>query len=150
MTMTEATTQSTRLLQALEQRPLTTLEIITRLGIIRPAAVVHILRGGGWTIETEMIEVQNRWREKCKVARYTLTNPAQLKWKPSEALYIPEDGWTPGQAACTAAVFPDGIPWEPPERHLVTEPDPDEPPPFTDADTDIDDLGHHTDQMKLI
>ncbi len=66
------TTQTARLLTALKQHPMTTLEVINRLGIIRPASTVNILRGMGYSIETEMIDVRNRWNEKCNVAKYRL------------------------------------------------------------------------------
>jgi hypothetical protein len=85
--------QQDRLLAALRTQPLTTLEIINRLGIIRPAAVVHRLRAKYLTIETEIIEVKNRWGEICHVAKYRLFEGGQVK--PKEKMVIPKDGWKP-------------------------------------------------------
>ena len=62
-------TQNTRLLSALKKAPMTTLQIINQLGIIRPAARVEELRSVH-RIETRMVEVENRFGEACRVAQY--------------------------------------------------------------------------------
>ena len=62
-------TQNTRLLSALKKAPMTTLQIINQLGIIRPAARVEELRSVH-KIETRMVEVENRFGEACRVAQY--------------------------------------------------------------------------------
>ena len=65
-------TQCQRLLRALRQYPMTSLDIINGLGILRPASRVHELRLSGVDIHTEMVKVKNRYGEECCVARYTL------------------------------------------------------------------------------
>lgn len=62
--------QNERLLQALKRRPLTTRQIEHQLAIGRPAARVHELRGMGHCIEAEIVEVRNRFGQRCRVARY--------------------------------------------------------------------------------
>lgn len=42
------------------------------LGITRLASRVHEMRAVGIPIEREMVEVQNRKGETCRVARYTI------------------------------------------------------------------------------
>ena len=64
--------QNTRLLSALKQSPLTTLQIIKHAGIIRPAARILELREQGHNIRTTMIECKNRFGDSCRVARYSL------------------------------------------------------------------------------
>ena len=72
MRETKTNTQEARLIAALKYRPMTTLEIIVSLGIVRPAAVVLNLRRAGWDIDKEMVGVKNRFGEDCRVARYRL------------------------------------------------------------------------------
>ena len=42
------------------------------LGCRRLASRIHDLKVQGYPIKSEMITVKNRWKEKCRVARYTL------------------------------------------------------------------------------
>ena len=61
--------QNSMLLRELKNRPMTTLQIIRELGIIRPAARVEELRYNH-KIETRMVKVENRFGDTCRVARY--------------------------------------------------------------------------------
>ena len=61
--------QNSRLLSALKKHPMTTLEIIRDLAIVRPAARIAELRDSN-RIDTRMIEVTNRFGDVCRVARY--------------------------------------------------------------------------------
>lgn len=63
-------TQRDRLLAALKRRPMTTAEIREQLGIGMPATRVYELRHEGEDIETEKVEVRNRFGELSRVARY--------------------------------------------------------------------------------
>lgn len=64
--------QCRALLQALRTRPMTSLDILQSLGIYRASARVHDLRNEGERIATELITVDNRGGESCRVARYSL------------------------------------------------------------------------------
>jgi translation initiation factor 1 (eIF-1/SUI1) len=44
------------------------------IGITRLASRIHDIKAVGITVEKEMIEVQNRKGETCRVARYTIPN----------------------------------------------------------------------------
>ena len=50
---------------------LTPMDAFSEHGITRLAARVHELRRDGFEIETEMIEVRNRFGMKCNVAQYS-------------------------------------------------------------------------------
>lgn len=64
--------QCERLLSALRNGPMTTLEIEVQLGIGRPAAVVLKLKNNGHNIITTMVDRKNRIGEDTRVAEYTL------------------------------------------------------------------------------
>jgi hypothetical protein len=70
------TPQAQRLLAAIERVPLTTLEIQRQLGIGRAAARVYELREElepqGRTVSTELVPVENRFKERARVARYSV------------------------------------------------------------------------------
>lgn len=51
---------------------LTQFESIQKLGILRLASRIDELRQSGHKIKTEMIQVENRYGEKCHVANYIL------------------------------------------------------------------------------
>ena len=53
---------------------ITSVEAWTELGIWRCASRIHDLKKMGADIETRMITVINRFGEKCKVARYEISN----------------------------------------------------------------------------
>lgn len=55
------------------KRAITQLEAGDRWGIQRLGARVHDLRKAGHKIKSEMVDVYNRFGDKCRVARYTLT-----------------------------------------------------------------------------
>lgn len=64
--------QELRLLAYLKKHTcITPMSAWQELGIYRLAAVVHRLRGLGYDIETDRINVCNRFGEDCNVARYT-------------------------------------------------------------------------------
>ena len=62
-------TQNTRLLAALKNKPMTTLQIIRELGILRAASRVAELRDSH-NIETMLVKTSNRFGDTCRVARY--------------------------------------------------------------------------------
>lgn len=64
--------QCLKLLAALKNGPLTSLDIHTRLGIYRASARIYDLRGEGERIATERVTVANRDGQPCSVARYAL------------------------------------------------------------------------------
>lgn len=66
--------QTAALLEALKRRPMTALEILADLGIARASARVYDLRQDGWDVQTEMITVNNRHGDPCRVARYALAS----------------------------------------------------------------------------
>lgn len=63
--------QEIRLLAYLKQHmTIQPMEAWAKLGIYRLAAVIHRLREAGFEIETDRINVTNRFGEDCNVARY--------------------------------------------------------------------------------
>jgi hypothetical protein len=64
--------QCAQLLAALRQQPLTSLEILQKLGIYRAGARVFDLRADGHRIATDMVAVPTRERGTAHVARYAL------------------------------------------------------------------------------
>lgn len=64
--------QNAKLLAALQERPLTSLEIWRDLGIARASARVFDLRQAGFLIASQEVTVRNRDGVECRVARYTL------------------------------------------------------------------------------
>ena len=69
--------QCDRVLSYLEQgKKLTQFEAMNELGIMRLASRISDLNRDGHHIEKKMIEVTNRWGEKCHVAQYTLVRKA--------------------------------------------------------------------------
>lgn len=70
-------TQCDRVMAYLESgRKLTQFEALNELGIMRLASRISDLNRDGHVIHKEMVEVENRWGEKCRVAQYTLTRKA--------------------------------------------------------------------------
>lgn len=67
--------QTDRVLERLKKGPLTQLEALTELGVMRLGARVLELRDAGHPIITETVEVATRIAgETARVARYRLTN----------------------------------------------------------------------------
>lgn len=63
--------QEARLLGYLKQHgTITPMEAWNTLGIYRLADSVYKLRGKGFVIHTDRIDVSNRFGEDCRVARY--------------------------------------------------------------------------------
>jgi predicted XRE-type DNA-binding protein len=60
------------LTELIEKRQLTQFEAIGKLGILRLASRIDELRKEGYDIVTMMIDVKNRFGEKCRVASYSL------------------------------------------------------------------------------
>ena len=68
-----AVRQCKRILEHLEKGEiLTRLTAWQELGIMNPTARISELRSKGFDIKTKMVEVKNRWNEKCKVAEWKL------------------------------------------------------------------------------
>lgn len=73
-------TQEERVLRFWKTRKgITQLQANQYLGVSRLAAVIFDLRQKGYNIESEIIEVTNRWGEKTRVARYYLKDTKQCK-----------------------------------------------------------------------
>lgn len=70
------------LLQLKGGATVTSLEMIRLFGITRLATHIHVLRQDGWPIRTEMVEVRNRFGERCTVARYSLKPRARRRASP--------------------------------------------------------------------
>jgi hypothetical protein len=64
--------QKERILERLQEGPLTALEALENLGVMRMAARVHDLRADGHPIVCETVVVPNRFSEESRVARYSL------------------------------------------------------------------------------
>lgn len=70
-------TQTDRVLERLKKAPLTQLEALTDLGVMRLGARILELREAGHAIETETVEVATRITgETARVARYRLQDCA--------------------------------------------------------------------------
>ena len=69
-------TQKLLVLNRLKRGPLTQLQALRELGVMRLASRIDELRQSGNRIDTEMIEVEKADRTKSKVARYRLIEPA--------------------------------------------------------------------------
>lgn len=54
------------------KRGITQLKALERFGCLRLSGRIHDLREEGWPIQTNIIEVQNRYGEVSRVAEYTL------------------------------------------------------------------------------
>jgi hypothetical protein len=66
-------TQRQRLLTYLEKHDkINPIEAWRKLGIYRLGARIFDLRAEGWYITKDMVDVQNRFGETCKVAEYRL------------------------------------------------------------------------------
>lgn len=66
--------QELAVLARLRRGPLTPLQALSELGVMRLAAVVHRLKALGWDITTENIETDCRGGRTARVARYHLTD----------------------------------------------------------------------------
>ena len=51
---------------------ITALEAINDLGVLRLASRISNLKKDGYPIESEMVTVENRYGEKCRVKQYRL------------------------------------------------------------------------------
>jgi len=55
-------------------------DAIDALGILRLASRINELRERGYVIDTKMVDVHNRFRERCRVASYSLAqSPDETK-----------------------------------------------------------------------
>jgi hypothetical protein len=70
------------LLQLRGGSAITSLQMIQLFGITRLATHIHVLRQDGWPIKTEMVEVRNRFGQRCTVARYSLKPRARRRRSP--------------------------------------------------------------------
>ncbi len=64
--------QCLRILAWLRQGPLTQLEAQTELGIGRLSAQILELRKAGHIIDTDMLTIENRYGDRCRIAQYRL------------------------------------------------------------------------------
>lgn len=65
--------QCARILSHLEQRgSIDPMEAMLDLGVYRLAARINDLKADGHSINSEMVTVQNRFGEDCRVARYSI------------------------------------------------------------------------------
>ena len=66
-------TQNQRIIDYLhEHGTITQLEALQELGIMRLASRVSDLRKHGYDIQSQMVQVENRYGEKCRVKRYSM------------------------------------------------------------------------------
>lgn len=66
-------TQCRKLLRYMEEfGPITTLQAITQLNIIRPASRINDLRKAGYSIDTEIVWKEHQDGSKTHYAKYTL------------------------------------------------------------------------------
>lgn len=66
-------TQAQRIVDYMEKHgSITQLEALTECSVMRLASRITDLRRSGYEIESEMVTVQNRFGEKCRVKRYRL------------------------------------------------------------------------------
>ena len=66
-------TQAERILAYItEHGSITQLEALNDLGVLRLASRISELRKNGHKIESQMVKVENRYGEKCRVKRYSL------------------------------------------------------------------------------
>ena len=54
------------------KRGITPLTAMEKFGCMRLSGRIHDLREMGFEISSELVEVKNRYGEKCRVSRYTL------------------------------------------------------------------------------
>lgn len=69
-------TQCNQLLERLKRGPITPLEALNELGIMRLGGRIYDLRQAGHLINKEMVEVSTRNGGKAHVARYMLVRGA--------------------------------------------------------------------------
>ena len=68
-------TQTDRVLEYLRRyRTITALDALRDLGIMRLASRISDLRQRGYSVSRTMVEVENRFGEKTRIARYSLTD----------------------------------------------------------------------------
>jgi len=69
-------TQCNQLLERLKRGPITPLEALNELGIMRLGGRIYDLRQAGHQIDKEMVEVSTRNGGRAHVARYMLVEAA--------------------------------------------------------------------------
>ena len=73
MSMNSNPTQAQRILGYIENHgSITQLEALKDLGVFRLASRISELRKKGYKIESQMVKVENRYGETCRVKRYFL------------------------------------------------------------------------------
>lgn len=69
-------TQCTRILAYMEEHgSITQFEALNELGVMRLASRISNLRKDGYDIDCEWVEVVNRFDEKCRVKKYSISEP---------------------------------------------------------------------------
>lgn len=93
----KAPTQAERVLAYLRTgRRLTQIEALSVLGVMRLASRITDLKQAGHLITREMVEVTNRFGDKCVVASYALAEGKQLEVGESGELFAQKHvpaGW---------------------------------------------------------
>lgn len=64
--------QETRILARLHKGPLTQIDALTELGVMRLASRVSDMKAKMVPIKKRMVTVHNRYGEKCRIAEYSL------------------------------------------------------------------------------
>lgn len=73
MSMNSNPTQAQRILGYIENHgSITQLEALKDLGVFRLASRISELRKKGYKIESQMVKVENRYGETCRVKKYSL------------------------------------------------------------------------------
>lgn len=66
-------TQNQRILYYLDAHgSITQIDALNKLGIMRLASRISDLKKNGCPIVSDMVEVQNRYGEKCRIKRYSM------------------------------------------------------------------------------
>ena len=67
-------TQCEKILKFMEthKRGITPLQAMDHFGCMRLSGRIHDLRDRGYNISSEIVEVRNRYGEKCRVSQYRL------------------------------------------------------------------------------
>lgn len=67
-------TQCEKILHFMEthKRGITPLQAMDHFGCMRLSGRIHDLREMGYTISSDLVEVRNRYGEKCRVSQYRL------------------------------------------------------------------------------
>lgn len=66
-------TQNERILAYMDKHgSITQMEAMNKIGVMRLASRISDLRRLGYPIESQTVVVKNRYREKCRIKRYSM------------------------------------------------------------------------------